>query len=125
MDFLEDLARRLYQRRRGATAVPFRACSSAAFQPAEQDCHRNVDLWCRARPEHKPVRGWLILENHPRLGVCRFVAHSVIEDERARLFDLTPSAASQRYPFLRTEMVDEEYLLMLSARHLVHVDHRP
>jgi hypothetical protein len=124
MDFLEELAKGLYQRRDQAVAVPFRDCSSTDFRPVMQDCHGNVDLWCRVRADHKPVRGWLMLESYPRQGVCRFVAHSVVVDEQGRLFDLTPSSAARKCPFLKEKMSEEEYLLMLSVRRLVHVDHR-
>ena len=123
MDFLQELAHRLYQRRDEAVVVPIRDCRSADFEPTEQDCHGNVDRWCRAYTHHKPVRGWLVSEGYSRPGICRFIAHSVVEDERGLLFDITPSRASHRYPFLREEMTEEEYL-MLSARQLVHVDHR-
>jgi hypothetical protein len=103
MDFLEELAKGLYQRRDQAVAVPFRDC---------------------VRADHRPVRRWLMLESYPRQGVCRFVAHSVVVDEQGRLFDLTPSSAAPKYPFLKEKMSEEEYLLMLSVRRLVHVDHR-
>jgi hypothetical protein len=124
LDFLVELAQQLYERRHQAIPVPFRDCSSPGFYPGAQDCHRNVDLWCRDRPDHKPVRGWLVLESYPRPDIWRFVAHSVVQDEQGRLFDPTPPSAARKYLFLRTDMVDEEYLLMLSARQLVHVDHR-
>ena len=124
MDYLGELAQRLYERRLQAVLVPFRDYAGPGFRPAAQDCHRNVDLWCRARPVHKAIRGWLVLEGYPRPDVWRFVAHSVVEDQRGRLFDPTPPVAAGKYPFTRTEMVEEEYLLMLSARQLVHVDHR-
>ena len=94
------------------------------FQPGQQDCHTNVERWCHIHPEHKPVRGWLVFEGYTRFGFCRFIAHSVVEDEHGRLFDPTPTRASHRHPFLREEMSEEEYLLVLSARQLDRVDHR-
>jgi hypothetical protein len=124
MDFLADLARRLYDRRQEAVVVPFRNCSSEAFQPAEQDCHRNVDLWCKAHPSHVPVRGWVVFEVYTLLGLCRFVPHSVVGDEDRILFDLTPSRASRRYPFLKDELIEEEYVLLITSRRLLHLDHK-
>jgi hypothetical protein len=124
MDFLQELAQGLYERRDQAVLVPFRDCSGPGFTPVAQDCHRNVDLWCRARSEHKPVRGWLVLEGYPDPDVWRFVAHSIVEDQRGRLSDPTPSIAAQKYPFLRAAMAEDEYLLLLSARGLIYVDHR-
>jgi hypothetical protein len=74
---------------------------------------------------HKPVRGWVILEGYPRPDVWRFVAHSVVEDERGRLFDLTPNRAGGQYRFLRDHRLsNEEFILMLSRRQLVWLDHR-
>jgi hypothetical protein len=96
----------------------------ARFQPEPQDCHRNVDLWCQAHPEHKPVRGWLVFEGYTRFGFCRFIPHSVVEDEHGRLFDPTPSRASHRHSFLRDEMSEVKFVLMLSARQLDCVDYR-
>jgi hypothetical protein len=49
---------------------------------------------------------------------------SLVEDEGVCLFDPTPTRTVNRYPFLREEMTEEEYVLVLAARQLVHVDHR-
>jgi hypothetical protein len=98
MDFVTDLARRLYDRRQEAVVVRFKNCSDEAFQPAEQDCHRNVDLWCKDHPSHALVRGWVVFEVYSPLGFCRFIAHSVVEDDKGILFDITPTRASRRYP---------------------------
>jgi hypothetical protein len=45
-------------------------------------------------------------------------------DENGKLFDLTPTRAAPRYPFLHNHLTDEEFVLMVSARQLVHLDHR-
>jgi len=97
--------------------------SSEAFQPAEQDCHHNVDLWRKGHPSHVPVRGWVVFEVYTPLGLCRFIPHSVVEDEDGVLFDITPSRASRRYPFLRDELTEEEYVLLITSRKLVNLDH--
>jgi hypothetical protein len=46
-DHLLNLAKTLYEHRHDAVGVPFRDCSGPDFQPVEQDCHSNVDHWCR------------------------------------------------------------------------------
>jgi hypothetical protein len=47
----------------------------------------------------------------------------VVEDEDGVLFDITPSRASRRYPFLRDELTEEEYVLLITSRKLVNLDH--
>lgn len=124
VDFLAELAQQLYERRHQAVLVPFRDFSSPGFSPVEQACHSNVDKWCRSHQKHQAVRGWLVHESWLPQGFCRFAPHSVVLDERGELFDLTPTRAIRRYPFLRHHLTDEEFLLMISARQLVHLDHR-
>jgi hypothetical protein len=71
-----------------------------------------------------PVRGWVVFEVYTPLGLCRFIPHSVVEDEHGMLFDITPSRASRCYPFLKDEMTEEEYILLITSRKLVNLDHR-
>lgn len=123
MDFLAELAQQLYERRHQAVLVPFRDCSGPDFSPVEQACHSNVDRWVRSHPTHRAVRGWFVYESWLPLGLCRFAPHSVVLDEHGELFDLTPTRAVRRYPFLRHHLTDDEILLMVSARRLVHLDH--
>lgn len=123
MDYLKELAQQLYERRHLAIPVPFRDCSGPDFAPVEQACHSNVDEWCLSHPTHRAVRGWLLHESWLPQGFCRFAAHSVVRDEQGLLFDLTPTRATRRYPFLPNHLSDEEFVLMVSARQLVHLDH--
>lgn len=123
VDFLRELARQLYERRHQAVLVPFRDCSGPDFQPTQQDCHSNVDEWCISHPRHRAVRGWFVYEAWLPQGFCRFASHSVVLDEEGELFDLTPTRAVQRYPFLRNHLTDEEFVLMISARRLVRLEH--
>ena len=60
---------------------------------------------------------------HLDRGYCRFVAHSVVRDPQGGLFDLTPSRAPVRYPFLMHPYTGEEFVLMLSRRGLIHIEH--
>ena len=50
----------------------------------------------------------------------RFIPHSLVEDDKRRRFDLTVSIAP---PFLEFEGIDEEFVLLISARQLTHVDY--
>jgi hypothetical protein len=84
-------------------------------------------LWChscKGHSSHVPVRGWVVFEVYTRLGLCRFIPRSVVEDEDRVLFDITPARASKRYPFLKDEMTEEEYVLLITSRKLVNLDHR-
>ena len=121
--FLKDHAAALYQRRHLAAFVPFVASATPQFQPADNDCHRNVDIWCKLHPDQTPVRGWLLFEVFQHFGFFRFTAHSVVRLPDGTLFDLTPSRASQRYPFLGDHLTEEEYVLLVSSQQIVHLDH--
>jgi hypothetical protein len=88
LNFLKDLARRLYERRHEAIVIPYEDRSSDPFQPARNDCHRNVDLWCQLHPTHRPVRGWLPFD-YSEWALYRFMPHSLVEDDKGCRFDLT------------------------------------
>jgi hypothetical protein len=66
----------------------------------------------------------VVFEVYSPLGFCRFIPHSVVEDEEGVLFDITPSRASRRYPFLKDELTEEEYVLLITSRQLLHLDHK-
>jgi hypothetical protein len=72
-------------------------------------------------PGHKSVYGWLVFDYDRDtwgiLPVCRFTAHAVLEDPAGRLFDIAPSKASQRYPFLRHEGSKEEFDAIIAGGH--------
>ena len=53
------------------------------------------------------------------LGVWRVTGHSLVENEHGELVDITPTQASQDYPFVRHVGTDEEFAAMANA---VHVD---
>jgi hypothetical protein len=125
---LERFAQRLYDRRHEAVVVPFRQCSLSEWEPTEGQRHHNADYWALSNPTHKAVRGWLVFDfsNAWLLGlraVFRFTAHSIIDDGTGTLFDLTPSQASQRYPFLRHEGLEGEFISLVEDHGIVHIDH--
>ncbi len=119
MDYLKDLAQSLYERRGEAVVVPYEDRSDNQFQPAQNDCHRNVEAWCRLHPSHRPVRGWLVFD-YSEQRRYRFISHSLVEDEEGHRFDIT---AYTGHPFLEFEGIEEEFVLLMSARQLTHVDH--
>jgi len=123
---LNALKRSLYARRHQAVVVPYEAKTMMSGPPpTEHECHINTDRWVMEHADHKAVRGWLVFDyNRITYGlfrICRFTAHSVVETPDGKLFDLTPSKASQRYPFVRHEGPDDEFEAIVLAGH-IHLD---
>ena len=96
--YLEGLARALFMRRQEAVVVRFED-RGTGLQLEAQDCHSNVDAWCRFNSGHRPIRGWFVIEL-PALRKTLFVSHSVVEDAQGRRFDPTPRRFYNEYPFL-------------------------
>lgn len=117
----------LYARRYAAVTVPYFERSLTSGPAREKDCHNNVDRFVLENPDHKPVRGWLVFDFHqPPLWlfpVCRFTSHSVVEGPDGDLFDITPSKASRRYPFLRHEGPEGEFEAIVLAGY-GEIDHQ-
>lgn len=123
---LQALAASLYARRREAVVAPFTERSIGDWKPSEGQCHRNVDWWVHHNPKSKAVRGWLFFDfNTTSLGLypfVRFTAHSLVEDEDGTLHDITPSKASQRYPFIQHKGSEEEFISLVEEHQLVNLD---
>jgi hypothetical protein len=123
---LNELKKSLHARRHEAVVVHYEPKTINSGPPTEHECHSNTDRWVRENADHKVVRGWLIFDlNQTSKGLvpfCRFTAHSVVETPDGRLFDLTPSKASRRYPFLRHEGPDGEFEKIVLADHIIHLD---
>lgn len=124
---LIELGKALYESRQEAVEVPFEPRRSKDWAPAEGQCHYNVDYWVLAHPGTRAVRGWLVFDFETTsmglMPLVRFTAHSVVEDADGRLVDITPSNASQRYPFLRHLGSDDQFEQLVTTRMLVHLDH--
>jgi len=75
--------------------------------PLAHHCHANVKIWVKHSPAHKRVKGFVIFG--PIAGVCRVMAHSLVEIDDGTLVDITPHGASQPYPFVRHNGSDEEF----------------
>jgi hypothetical protein len=81
--------------------VPYVERTLSGWAPMYNECHGNADYWVLNTLNSKSVRGWLFFDMRPLLGFVKFTAHSVIEDQGGMLVDITPSRASQAYPFIR------------------------
>ncbi|RYG84112.1 MAG: hypothetical protein EON59_13495 [Alphaproteobacteria bacterium] len=93
---LQQLVRCLFQRRSEGVLVPKVSVAADDWAPQEHECHDNVEVWVRSMPGTKHVYGFLHFA-----GLGTFNAHSVVEDGERGLCDITPSRASQLYPFVR------------------------
>lgn len=124
---LQALAVSLYARRGEAVVVPFSERSIDDWKPSEGQCHRNVDWWV-LNTKSTAIRGWLFFDFHnTSLGLIpfvRFTAHSLVQDEDGTLRDITPSKASQRYPFIRHDEGDGDFISLVEKHQLVHLDLR-
>ena len=76
--------------------------------PHPNRCHENVSVWCEANDGYEPVRGWLYFDL-PGLPMSRFVAHSAVRAPDGKLYDITPSRASQDYPFIESGLSEDDY----------------
>ena len=54
----------------------------------------------------------------------QFVAHSVVESPDGTLVDITPSFASQRYPFIRHPGSEKDFIDLVEAQ-IVNLYHHP
>ena len=83
--------------------------------PQPNMCHHNVSIWCEHNPEYQPVRGWLYFAL-PGVSYSKFVAHSAVRTPYGELFDITPSSATQDYPFIAGDLSEDEYAQLVEAK---------
>jgi hypothetical protein len=118
---LAELARSLYARRHEAVTAPFEVRPMVGDPLQAHKCHNNVDRWVAQNPGHKAVRGRMVFDwnstSQRWWPVCQFSAHSLVEDPDGRLVDITPSKASQRYPFIPHDGPDEQFQAIVLAGH--------
>ena len=85
------------------------------WEPQFNLCHHNVSLWCELNTEYYPVRGWLYFDL-PGINYVKFVAHSAVKAPDGALYDITPTNASQDYPFIESKLSEEEYAELVETR---------
>lgn len=111
---IEKYAESLYSRVGEAVILKRAVIEGGNWQPEPNMCHHNVTIWCSHNAEFTPARGWLYF-NLPGLIFVKFVAHSAVEAPEGELFDITPSNASQDYPFITSGLSEEEYAAIIEA----------
>jgi len=85
------------------------------WRPEASDCHANVTELCAHDPTYSPVRGWLYFDFGGYLDRVQFLAHSAVRAPDGTLYDVTPSRASQQYPFLSANLPDHEYVALITS----------
>lgn len=120
---LKRYATRLYERRDEGTITRFARASIGDWTPSQRNCHENVTMWCTRNPAHRSVRGWLFFDFDWNLDFVRFTAHSVIRNENGELVDITPSLASQPYPFIVATEPELEYAGLVEDHGVTKIDY--
>jgi len=116
---------RLSHRWSEAVIVPRVNVKHGDWQPFPKKCHANVTKWTELNPHHRAIRGWMLMDLRiagPLFGQAprvELLAHSVIEDEKRNLFDITPAETPygkpNEYPFLKHSGDDDEYGLLIDG----------
>jgi len=107
--YLTKIAARLYERIDEAEIPKWADASIGEWTPKENQCHENVSTICEHTQNHTPVRGWLYFDLEGARPYVWFNAHSLVRDETGIIYDITPSKASQQYPFIVAEENEQEY----------------
>src|ERR1051325_1521490 len=104
------LAGRLYARRGEAVALARVSITDRDWQPAPNECHRNIEALCARDHSYTAVQGWLVADRSV-LGIVwfQFYAHSVVESTSGGRLDITPNPLERSYPFLRHETADGDF----------------
>src|SRR5689334_12473115 len=79
------------------------------WRPGAKDCHANVTTLCAHDSAYSSVRGWLYFDFGGCLDRVQFLAHSAVRGPDGTLYDITPSQASQQYPFVAANLSEHEY----------------
>lgn len=113
----------LYERRNEGVILANKHMTIGDWSPVQNECHRNVTRLCEFNPKLTAVRGWLYFDFENALPHVRFTAHSAILEEDGLMYDVTPSLASQPYPFIRAQESEEEYAEMIESYNISNLDH--
>jgi hypothetical protein len=105
----DQYAARLFARLDEAIMLKRFEVNIGDWQPTAHDCHANATQIHLHSASYLPVRGWLYFDFGGHLDRVQFLAHSAIRAPDGELWDVTPSHASQEYPFIPAEDSEDEY----------------
>lgn len=117
---INEYAKTLYSRVGEAVPLKRAEIKNGDWEPQPNMCHHNVSTWCQYSIDYKPVRGWLYFDL-PGLNFIKFMAHSAVRTPEGKLFDITPSNASQDYPFVDSRLSEEEYAELVETRGICEI----
>ncbi len=112
---LKLYATRLYERINESVILKCADVSVGDWTPIENDCHGNATNFCEHQKDYKPARGWLYFDYGGLTDRVQFLAHSAIQAPDGTLYDITPSSASQQYPFIMAEESEEDYARLVEG----------
>lgn len=126
-DAMKLYASQLYTRVGEGIVVPRVRIQLDEWKPQPRLCHQNVFTWIEKVPGQKAVHGWLYFDFGGYLPIVRFTAHSVVEDQKGELLDITPILTPREYPFVRANIPEEEFGQMVvdltACYGAAHLDH--
>jgi hypothetical protein len=121
---IERLVRELNRLLPGAKVHPFRPLYPEARQ---HHCHTNADRFVAENEGYRVVSGWLFFDFRPAVlmglePTIRFTAHSLVQSASGERYEITPSPASQCYPFIEHPFGNEDFDKLVKRRGLSHID---
>lgn len=108
-------AGKLFARVKQAVMLKRAEVAIGEWKPSGNECHGNVTELCAHDPSYAPVRGWLYFDFGGHLDRVQFLAHSAVRAPDGELYDITPSRASQQYPFIAAEESEAEYAALVQG----------
>jgi hypothetical protein len=121
---IEKLIRELNRLLPSAKVHPFKLLFPEARQ---HQCHTNADRFVAGNQRYRVVRGWLFFDFRAAalMGLeptIRFTAHSIVQNDSGDRYEITPSQASQCYPFIEHPFGNEDFEKLVDSRKLSHID---
>lgn len=108
-------AARLFSRLGEAVMLRRMDINIGDWRPVENECHANVSQVYLHSNSYLLVRGWLYFDFGGALDRVQFLAHSAIRAPNGELWDITPSQASQDYPFIAAEEPEEQFAVLVEG----------
>jgi hypothetical protein len=77
----------------------------------------------------RPVHGWLVFDyegtSRGLIPLVQFNPHTIVETDDGEGYDVTPSRASRRYPFLDHDGSREDFIRIVEGKSLVVFGYNP